>query len=182
VGIAGDMLNRKAAALYPTCKLRWLQEGSDKEEVTLALFADLRASMRAHQQPASNADDASQAGSLGSRCCFLDSMMFGEWGGGGGRRGGSQAADDAAMQEATGALHAYLSSAPVHTDVSSVQFPHPAVRKLFIKYNTAMPSSAASERLFSVGRRILHYLRTRMHDSTFEASMLVHINGGKEYI
>ena len=50
---------------------------------------------------------------------------------------------------------------------------------LIIKYNTPMPSSASIERLFSRGRRVLHYLRGRLDDDNLEATMFVNVNYGR---
>jgi len=41
---------------------------------------------------------------------------------------------------------------------------YPCARKLFIKYNTAIPSRMSVERSFSVGKKILTYQRTKLTD------------------
>ena len=52
---------------------------------------------------------------------------------------------------------------------------HPEVRKLFIKYNTAIASSAPVERLFSTAALVLSKRRNRLSDSLFETA--VKVNG-----
>jgi hypothetical protein len=44
---------------------------------------------------------------------------------------------------------------------------------LFIKYNTAIPSSAAVERLFSIGKDILTAKRAKLSDAKFERLMFM---------
>lgn len=80
---------------------------------------------------------------------------------------------------ALAALHSFLTSRC--ESVSPDAFPDPLVRKLFVQLNTAMPTSAASERLFSVGKRVVSDLRHRLADSTIEASLVVCCNAGKVY-
>ena len=50
--------------------------------------------------------------------------------------------------------------------------------KAFIQYNTAIPSSAAVERLFSIGSGVMSPKRTRLTSKNFE--MLVFLKGNKK--
>ncbi|KAG7165629.1 hypothetical protein Hamer_G013133 [Homarus americanus] len=54
-------------------------------------------------------------------------------------------------------------------------FPNKAMRELFIKYNTPIPSSAAVECMFSMGKDVLRPKCSRMSDKHFE--MLVFLRG-----
>jgi len=49
------------------------------------------------------------------------------------------------------------------------------IRKFFIKYNTALPSSASVERMFSVGGSVVTPQRGNLHD-TIEYQILLKIN------
>lgn len=53
---------------------------------------------------------------------------------------------------------------------------YPEVRDLFIKYNVALPSSAAVERLFSVAGMIATVKRNRLRPSLFESLLLQRVN------
>ena len=173
--IIEDDLNRKAAALYPSCKLGWVSETTERENLVACLEQDLR-DIIASEKGDLFSDEPSPASSPSSESGGgMDSLLFGLY--------DSQPAahSDARTREAVNALHAYINGPRAKANVSSLQFPDPAVRRLFIKYNTAMPSSAACERLFSTGRRVLHYLRARMADSTVEGSLIVHINSGTNF-
>jgi hypothetical protein len=52
----------------------------------------------------------------------------------------------------------------------------PAVCKLFVRTNTALPSNASVERLFSCAGLILTYNRARVGDGNFEAKVLLKMN------
>jgi len=55
-------------------------------------------------------------------------------------------------------------------------FPHPAFKQAYIKYNTATPSSAHVERLFSAGGHFLEQRRGSTLDHNFEKSLLLKFN------
>jgi hypothetical protein len=52
----------------------------------------------------------------------------------------------------------------------------PAMRAVFIELNTALPASAACERMFSVGGRIFRPARCAMSDEHFEQQLLLRMN------
>ena len=52
----------------------------------------------------------------------------------------------------------------------------PTVRKMFIELNTGLPSSAAVERLFSLGGRVFTPLRTSMSSYNFEMLMFLRMS------
>ena len=55
-------------------------------------------------------------------------------------------------------------------------FGRAALMKLFTKYNTPIPSSAAVERLFSIGKEILRARRCQLSDDMFERLMFMKSN------
>lgn len=52
----------------------------------------------------------------------------------------------------------------------------PLIKKVFLKYNTPLPSSAPIERIFSVGSAVLTKKRGRMTDANFEKIMMIKCN------
>ena len=70
-------------------------------------------------------------------------------------------------------LAEYLRSS--QTDVSMIRT-WPCLARLFIKTNTALPASAACERLFSAAGRIFVPNRARISDAQFEHQLLLKLN------
>jgi len=53
---------------------------------------------------------------------------------------------------------------------------HVEIKQLFSRYNTALPSSAPAQRLFSAGALILTKKRSRLSDELFESLLLLKVN------
>ena len=73
-------------------------------------------------------------------------------------------------------VNAFFEEAPIK-NLEEKNFPNVVLKDLFLRYNTPIPSSAAVERLFSVGKDILRPKRCRMTDKHFE--MLVFLRANK---
>ena len=72
-------------------------------------------------------------------------------------------------------VNAFFEEAPIKN--LEKNFPNVVLKDLFLRYNTPIPSSAAVERLFSMGKDILRPKRCRMTDKHFE--MLVFLRANK---
>ena len=53
---------------------------------------------------------------------------------------------------------------------------HPGVKRVFVRYNTTIASSAPVERLFSTAAQILTKRRNRLNDENFERLLLLKLN------
>ncbi len=62
------------------------------------------------------------------------------------------------------------------TDNLSVLSEYPNIKKLYLQYNTGLPASAACERLFSLGARVLTPTRSLLSDKNFETLVFLKAN------
>ena len=53
---------------------------------------------------------------------------------------------------------------------------YPTIKKLFLKYNTSLPSSTPVERLFSFGSLALTLKRNRLTETKFERLLMMQYN------
>jgi len=53
---------------------------------------------------------------------------------------------------------------------------YPTLKKMFRKYNTALPSSASAERLFRVAGKIFQPCRSLLSDEPFEKMIFFKVN------
>lgn len=64
-------------------------------------------------------------------------------------------------------VNTFLALEPSRT-LTATSFPYNELKAIFISLNTPIPSSAAVERVFSVGKEILRPKRARLSDKNFE--------------
>ena len=57
---------------------------------------------------------------------------------------------------------------------------HPILESVFLKFNTALPASAACERTFSVAGRVFAPCHSSMSDEHFEQQLLLRLNHDKQ--
>ena len=65
-------------------------------------------------------------------------------------------------------LKTFLQAEPNKGPLIVDAFPHKSFRDLFLRFNTQIPSSAAVERMFSMGKDVLKPKRSKMSDQHFE--------------
>ena len=73
-------------------------------------------------------------------------------------------------------LREYLLSKTGCKQVQPSAFPIDEIKRMFLRYNTALPTSASVERMFSAGGRIFQPLRCSISDTNFERQLLFKIN------
>lgn len=155
-----------AAALHPRFKLNWLKllEGSEFFNENLATNVKNRIVALVEKELTDGENEASSSGSE------MEARQEDDFFGALYETNPQKKTDGCKLVEEflSGCVEKQLM-------MRNYYFPSPALRNLFIKYNTAIPSSAAVERLFSLGKDVLKPKRAGLSDNHFE--MLVFLKG-----
>jgi hypothetical protein len=171
-----DLECQLAAAFHPRFRLYWLtkHDPSRVSAVKEAMESQVEACMKEENEIAaadsSSSDSSTENGQANDD--WYDSF--------------SQPSTERASSRnciktnAAKLVSTWLEGRPKKKDLSDSAFMNEKVLiKLFIKYNTAVPSSAAVERVFSMGKDILRAKRASLSDETFE--MLMFMRGNKHH-
>lgn len=141
-----------AAVTLPKFKLRWIRDEKKKDTVRAMLTTECRGLPLEDQQH--NAQDHKKPADSTD-----DFFSFEE--------------EDDCRYSAETEVMEYLKSAGSELGVLS-QFPR--VKAISLRYNTATPSSAPVERLFSLGNLVLTPRRNRLSSKRFERLTLMRYN------
>lgn len=142
----------QASVAHPQFKLRWMNSDAAKMNGKAALLEAMQS------VAASPAVDVAEASNVNSNdaddfFCFYDSNV--------------------AFNSVSAELDMYVND--TSRDVASLHR-FPLVKKVFIAKNTALPSSAPVERLFSIGGQILTPRRNGLSDEHFEELLMLRAN------
>jgi len=143
-----------AAVSHPQYKLKWVPPNK-RDEVTSS-FVDVVD--RANKLSSVQTDGAAETE------IEQDDYSYGESSGDDGSNSWASAGSQAMS---------YLASNDKSLDTLHL---FPSVKLVFMRYNTAIPSSAAVERLFSSAGLIANPRRNRLTDSNFEKLLLLKMN------
>lgn len=160
-----DDNTRLAAGFHPRFKTHWLKRPEEREALRL-LMVDALSNWYAKQgppPPAVEPDHSSDDDDDEDETLTLGTMYANEkW-----RRNQPQNA----AAEVDQFIQAGVAGNSWREDLQL-----PGIRSLFLQYNTPIPSSAAVERLFSVGKDVLRPKRTSMTDANFNKVMFLQTN------
>ncbi len=152
-----DASNKLAAVVDPKFKLDWLDDEGLKIELTTMLKNSVAAMARPNRQPVQESSVATASSAASSAANSNSSNFFARLAA---KRSSERNPDDCSQE-----VDKYL--ADPSSEVQSLQT-YPNVRKLYMKLNTGLPSSASVERLFSLGGRVFTPMRSRLSSSHFE--------------
>ncbi|XP_049895642.1 uncharacterized protein LOC126387133 [Epinephelus moara] len=144
-----------AALTLPKFKARWIGGAERKEEARALLIAECRTHTLPHA-----AEQAEKKNQKHSSVNEKDFFSFDE------------EQEDAMSFSADSEVLEYMRSGSELEVLNSF----PRVKAVFLKYNTATPSSAPVERLFSLGGLVLTPRRNRLSDKHFERLLLMRYN------
>lgn len=147
-----------AASLIPRFKLSWLSDTTQEGIVRELLQREVC------DAPPTSTMTAGKAATSSSSSSADDFFMFA-------RHPGRPAGEDAGHPELTGFL-----ATPEDYPLSKMKADFPLLHDLFLRVNTAVPSSASVERLFSCAADIFTRKRAKLSDLNFEYQLLLKCN------
>ena len=149
-----------AAVTLPKFKLRWVDNQIKKDQFKQVLIQEIR--LHANDDVTETEDPVQQPESQASNSQKEHFYEF------------DSDEDSTAENTIESEVNDYLSNAKQYECLKK----YPKVKKLFLEYNTSIPSSAPVERLFSLGGLVLTPKRNRLTDARFEKMLLMRYNKG----
>jgi hypothetical protein len=161
-----DMEAKLAAVVNPLFKLYWVDDPHEQSRLRAILKQRVAVLLNSTQPRPSTTTGVDSSAAVSCSSCvsktpedFFSTLRA--------RRETqlAQVPDDAGSE-----VDKYLSDTA--TDLDSLEgYPH--IKKLYVSLNTGLPSSAAVERLFSLGGRVFVPLRNRMSSEHFEMMLFL---------
>ena len=145
-----------AAVMLPKFKVRWFTEEGRREAARALLTTECRSAPGGVEPGASHQESAASYSTSAEKDFFAFDEMEG---------------DTAALNSETEVIDYFKSGSEL-----AVLSRFPNIKRIFLKYNTATPSSAPVERLFSLGSLVLTPRRNRLFDTLFERLLLMRYN------
>lgn len=147
-----------AAVTLPKFKVRWLKEEQRRDALKTLLTRECRSLPQRCHQTQDEEDLCAPQTSTSLNKSELDFFIFEE--------------EDAAPPDCESEVFDYLKSGSEIEILNNF----PNIKSLSVRYNTATPSSAPVERLFSLGSLVLTPRRNRLSDKRFEKLLLMRYN------
>ncbi|KAI4824667.1 hypothetical protein KUCAC02_013165 [Chaenocephalus aceratus] len=145
-----------AAVTLPKFKVRWFTEEGRREAARALLTTECRSAPGGVEPGASHQEYAASYSTSAEKDFFAFDEMEG---------------DTASLNSETEVIDYFKSGSEL-----AVLSRFPNTKRIFLKYNTATPSSAPVERLFSLGSLVLTPRRNRLSDKLFERLLLMRYN------
>jgi hypothetical protein len=157
-----------AAAVHPNFRLCWVSDDEERARITRLVVERALSKQRHNEEqaegeqltqiaPTSVSADSTTSASSKRKAAFYDRFK-------------ANKRPRTSLQEE---VERYLNELP-DDDLSSLKIKE--IRDLYVESNTALPASAAAERLFSLGGRVFTPFRSSLTDEHFEQLVFLRAN------
>lgn len=172
-----------AAALHPGYRLLWVNDLNEKTRIT-ALIVKAREELRIKQKENEGGDASVEESSDADEDDFMSAFqsrpaaVLSSTGSRSGRSRGRLTVTNVSEPIVIGFLSCggERMNAKISVEKISAALHDPLLRRLFVQYNTTLPSSAAVERLFSTAGDVLKPKRANMSNVNFDRAMFLRQN------